>query len=109
MTTVTAKLRFDKSGYYFIGLVAIVFLGFWPSYFSRFFNGTNNYSFYFHFHAIMMSLWVAILITQPILIRKKKLAVHRLIGKLSYVIMPVLLISVLLILNTGLKAGPKAE
>ncbi|RYE21468.1 MAG: hypothetical protein EOP51_15560 [Sphingobacteriales bacterium] len=109
MSTAAAKIRFDKSGYYFIGLIALVLAGFWRSYFYRFFAGTNNYSFYFHFHAVMMSLWVVILIVQPLLIRKKKLALHRLIGKASYVIMPVLLISVVLILNAGQKALPKDQ
>jgi hypothetical protein len=103
------KLRFDKSGYYFIGLLALVLLGFWKTYFSRFFSGPNNYNFYFHFHAAMMLLWVAMLITQPLLIRKKKMRQHRLVGKASYILMPVLLLSVLLVLNSGLKTIPEAE
>src|ERR1051325_3430348 len=89
---------FHTSGFYFIGLLALSFLGFWKSYFSKFFDGSMDYSGYFHFHAVMMLLWTAMLIAQPILIRKKKLNIHRLIGKASYVIMPMLLISVLLIL-----------
>ncbi|RYE20133.1 MAG: hypothetical protein EOP51_18495 [Sphingobacteriales bacterium] len=109
MPATVPKIRFDKSGYYFIGLMALTILGFWNSYFSRFVNGTNDYSFYFHFHAVLMSIWVVILIVQPILIRKKKLPVHRIIGKISYVIMPLLLLSVILILNKGLKAVPVQE
>lgn len=109
MATITQKIRFDKSGYYFTGLLILVFLGFWKSYFSRFFNGTNDYNFYFHFHAVMMLLWVLILITQPLLIRKKKLHEHRFFGKVSYFIMPLLLISVLLVLNSGLKEIPANE
>lgn len=91
------KIRFEKSGYYFIGLVAMVFLGFWPTYFSKFYDGTANFNFYFHFHALMMSLWILSLIIQPILIRKRKLSIHRLIGKLSYVLMPLLFTSVILL------------
>ncbi len=97
MIAPTSKIRFDKSGFYFIGLVGIVLLGFWPSYFSKIFNGTENYSFYFHFHVAMMSLWLLALITQPILIRKKKLAVHKFIGRLTYILMPLLFISVILL------------
>lgn len=104
-----AKIRFDSSGYYFVGLMALVFAGFWKSYFSGFFSGTNDYNFYFHFHAAMMLLWVAALIAQPILIRKKKLAIHRIVGKLTYLLMPVMLVSVLLILNSGLKRLPEEE
>jgi hypothetical protein len=94
------KLRFDISGYYFIGLFALVLLGFWPSYFAKFFNGTANFNFYFHFHATMVTLWIALLITQPLLIRKKKLALHRLIGKLSYVVFPLMFISVILLAHS---------
>ena len=97
MITPTSKIRFDKSGFYFIGLMGIVLLGFWPSYFSKFLNGTENHSFYFHFHVVMMSLWLFALISQPILIRRKKLAVHKFMGRLTYILMPMLFISVILL------------
>lgn len=100
MQTIKPKLYYDISGYYFIGLIVLVLLGFWPSYFAKFFNGTASFTFYFHFHAIMMSLWIFTLIAQPILIRKKKLPLHRLIGKLSYFIMPLLFISVILLAHS---------
>lgn len=107
MNQLSARPRsFDKSGFYFIGLLCLSVLGFWKSYFSKFFDGTLDYSAYFHFHAVMMLLWTAILIAQPILIRKKKLTTHRLIGNVSYAVMPLLLVSVLLILNARLKATP---
>ena len=53
-----AKLRFDLSGYYFFGLVLLVLLGFWSSYFAKFFNGTADFSFYFHFHAGVLILLI---------------------------------------------------
>ena len=91
------KIRFEKSGYYFIGLVAIMFLGFWPTYFSKYFDGTANFNLYFHFHFMMASLWIGLLIVQPLLIKKKKLAVHKQIGKLSFIILPLFIISVILL------------
>lgn len=91
------KIRFEKSGYYFIALVAFVLLGFWPTYFYKYIDGTAHFNMYFHFHALMMSLWILALIVQPILIKKKKVAIHRIIGKLSYVLMPLLFISVILL------------
>ncbi|MDP9047143.1 MAG: hypothetical protein M3N14_03340 [Bacteroidota bacterium] len=94
------KINFNDSGYYFIGLYALVLLGFWPSYFSRFFNGTADFAFYFHFHAVLLTLWIFLLIIQPILIRKKKLALHRLLGKLSYILMPLLFLSVILLAHS---------
>ncbi len=91
------RIRFEKSGYYLAILVILMLLGFWPSYFSKFIDGTANFNSYFHFHAIMASLWITILIIQPILIRKKKLAIHKLIGKFSYFILPLFFISVILL------------
>ncbi|MCZ2845828.1 MAG: hypothetical protein O2U61_04930 [Candidatus Bathyarchaeota archaeon] len=80
-----------------LGLIALAILGFWPTYFSKFFDGTADFNFYFHFHFAMSALWIALLIVQPILIKKKKLSIHRQIGKLSFVILPLFLISVILL------------
>lgn len=100
MENKTKKIRFDLSGYYFIGLVFLVVLGFWPSYFAKFFNGTADFSFYFHFHATVLILWMSGLIIQPILIRKKKLSIHRMVGKISYFIIPLIFISILLLTHS---------
>lgn len=97
------KIRFDKAGYYFTGLVGLAILGFWASYFSKFFDGETRFNFYFHFHAMMMSLWILVLIVQPTLIRKKKLALHQSIGKLTYILMPLLFISVILLAHSRLR------
>jgi hypothetical protein len=99
------KVRFDISGYYFIGLFVVVIAGFWPSYFVKFFNGTASFSFYFHFHAAMMMLWICMLIIQPILIRKKKLPLHRLIGTSSYFLFPMMCISMILIIHQSHTIG----
>lgn len=94
------KIRFDLSGYYFLGLIFLVVLGFWPSYFAKFFDGTADFSFYFHFHATVLILWMSGLIIQPVLIRKKKLSTHRLVGKISYFIIPLIFISILLLTHS---------
>lgn len=93
----TKKIKFDNAGYYALGLIALTILGFWPTYFSKFFDGTADFNFYFHFHFALSSLWIALLIVQPILIKKKKLSIHRQIGKLSFAILPLFLISVILL------------
>lgn len=103
MRSIKSKVIHDISGYYFIGLLALAIAGFWPTYFSKFFYGTVDANFYFHFHALMMALWIIALILQPILIRKKKLAMHRTIGKLTYFLMPLLFISVILLAHNRSK------
>jgi len=109
MTSSKSRILFEKSGTYFIGLLLLAFLGFWNSYFSKLFIGHADYSFYFHVHAVLMVVWIILLIVQPLLIHRKKLHLHRLIGKTTYLIMPLLLMSVLLVLNSGMKNIPKDE
>ena len=109
MTTTTSKINFDKSGYYILGLIVIVLLGFWRGYFSELIAGTSMHSSIFHFHAVMMSLWIAMLIVQPLLIRKKKFAAHRFIGKLSFVVMPLLVISIIQIMHYEGNLFPENE
>lgn len=98
MSTLTKKkMDFENSGYYFIGVLALVILGFWPSYFAKFIDRTADFTLYFHFHAVTATLWLALLIVQPILIQKKKLQLHRLLGKISYVLIPLIFLSVILL------------
>lgn len=94
---ISKAFKFDKVGYYAMGLIILAFLGFWPTYFSKFIDGTADFNFYFHFHFAMASTWIALLILQPILIKNKKFSIHRRIGKLTYIILPLFFVSVVLL------------
>lgn len=98
----TKVLQFDKVGYYAMGLILLALLGFWPTYFSKFFDGTANFNTYFHFHSAMATLWIGLLIVQPLLIRKKKFAIHKQVGKLSFIILPMFFVSVILLKHSNL-------
>ena len=50
-----------------------------------------------HFHALMITIWLLMLIVQPILIIKKQVKWHRLVGKASYVVVALLVISILMV------------
>ena len=91
------KSNFHSSGYYFFGLVLLGLLGFWSSYFSKLLDGAYTFNFYFHFHVLMVVLWISSLIIQPYLVMKKQLHLHKLIGKTSYFIMPLFVTSVILL------------
>ncbi len=52
-----------------------------------------------HFHALMMVLWFLMLIVQPILIIKKKVTIHRLISKASYLLVALLVLSMVLVIS----------
>lgn len=80
-------------GYFLLLLIPLIFGGFYKTYFQPFPNFTKNIDAYIHIHAIIAATWVAILIVQPFLIVQKKVALHRTVGKLSYVVFPLLIIS----------------
>ncbi|GMR01248.1 MAG: hypothetical protein BMS9Abin19_0616 [Gammaproteobacteria bacterium] len=88
---------FNKSGYYFIVLLFLAIIGFWESYFSKLFGEIDSYK---HFHAITMLLWIGMLITQAFLIRFKKWSLHKFIGRFSYGLVPVLIISLVLLAHS---------
>lgn len=81
---------------YFTTLFAVTFLAFWPSYFSP---GVASSSRYVHFHAASAALWMSLLIIQPYLIRTYRFDMHRAIGRVSYVLVPLVLISMILLAN----------
>ncbi|MBT8185199.1 MAG: hypothetical protein KJN76_10180 [Eudoraea sp.] len=91
---------FKWSSFYFMGLFALAIAGFWPTYFSKFFDGTADFTFYFHFHAVLAVLWILFLIVQPLLIRRRQFALHRTIGKLSYILVPLIFLSITLLAHS---------
>jgi len=92
-------VTFKNSGFYFIALLLLAIAGFWPSYFSKL-GRSEATSHYTHLHAITMMLWVAMLISQAFLIRYKKFALHKSIGKFSYLLLPVLTVSLVLLAHS---------
>ncbi len=82
----------NSVGFFFIAILIITLLGFYPSYFSHF-PKFEGFSWAFHFHGVLALLWLCMLITQAFLIRAKKYEIHKVIGKLSYFVMPLLLFS----------------
>lgn len=82
-------------GYFLLLLIPLIFAGFYKTYFVQFpgFEKITDYT--IHIHAFIASVWVLILIVQPFLIANKKLAWHKIVGKVSYFIFPLLVLSFL--------------
>lgn len=80
-------------GYFLLLLIPLIFAGFYNTYIVQFPNFGKNIDVYSHIHAFIASVWVATLIVQPFLIANKKIALHRIIGKLSYLVFPLLILS----------------
>ena len=80
----------QKIAYWFLLLIPLVFFGFYPTYFSVLLEPAP---FIVHLHFSFMALWIVTLLVQPFLYRYKKMALHRAIGKISYVLVPPLLVT----------------
>jgi len=79
------RALYQKSFFYFIWFTFFMLVGFWASYFARILDQEN---FRMHLHGIAMFLWCALLISQAYFIRKKKFAIHKTLGKTTYVLVP---------------------
>lgn len=84
---------YKNLGYTLLLLIPLTFLGFYKTYFAQFPNFEENITTFVHLHAFIASIWILILIVQPLLILKRKNNSHRAIGKLSYIIFPLLILS----------------
>ncbi len=100
MNTASRSTDLARSGPLFAGLLAVALLAFWPSYLSRLPNAGSVYT---HLHAISATLWVLLLIAQPTLIRLRRPALHRALGRLSFVLAPALVVCVLLLAHQHLQ------
>ena len=81
---------YKNAYYWFIGLLVLLLIGFWKSYFSVL-NNVGHIT--HHIHGIAMLSWIFLLIAQSWLIRNRHNARHRTIGKLSFGIAPVVVIT----------------
>lgn len=102
----------DKSykylGYFFLLLIPLTIAGFYKTYIVQFPNFKENITPFIHIHAFIASVWIGILIAQPFLIVNKKIALHRLVGKVSYIVFPLLILSfVPQIIKTANSDNPK--
>ncbi len=86
--------------YFFIFLLFISFAGFYKTYLVKFPN-FEGFTWAHHFHGAIMVTWILMLIAQPVFIRTKKLYLHRIVGKASYFIFPLLLLSFFLVARAG--------
>lgn len=85
-----------RNAHYFVGAVLLVIVaGFWASYFSV----VNAAPFAFHVHAVSSMTWLALLIAQHVAIHRRANALHRQMGKASFVLFPFLILGFAMIIN----------
>ena len=78
----------------FIAVAVISIAGFYKTYFALFptFRGLHAFT---HIHLAVFLSWFVLLVWQPILIRRKKYELHRKVGQFSYLLAPLMFITIL--------------
>ena len=81
-------MPYPRAFYYMLGVIAVIVIGFWPSYFAI---GTQA-PWQFHAHGIAASLWVLMVTAQSWTAqRKPQLPLHRAVGMASLFLFPFLI------------------
>jgi hypothetical protein len=87
----------DKSykylGYFLMILIPLTIMAFFKTYIVQFPNFEPGNNWFIHIHAFIATVWISMLIMQPFLILNRKFAIHRTVGKFSYIVFPLLILS----------------
>jgi hypothetical protein len=91
---------YKNSEWLILAFILLIIWGFSKPYFLLFpqFEGVMNAE---HYHFALMAIWCVILFTQPLLIKYKKLNLHRIIGKFTFLLIPLLLHSIFLVVKAS--------
>ncbi len=100
--------KYKNIAFFFVAILSIVFLGFFKTYFGLFptFNKVTAIQ---HIHGLLFLLWFIMLIVQPVLIKKRKYKWHRVIGKASYFLVPLIVVSIFFIAKEMYETAPVTE
>jgi len=97
--------NYKKTGIFFLLIIPLVAIGFYPTYFGLYPEFNQNIDFLVHIHFFMSAVWITVLIAQPFLILNKKYQWHRLLGRATYVIFPLWILSFIPMINNVVQKG----
>jgi hypothetical protein len=80
-------MPYKHAPYYVLVCIAVILVGFWPSYFAK----GADVPWQFHAHGIAASIWVLMVLAQSLTIHKGQLPIHRAVGKSSLILFPFLI------------------
>jgi hypothetical protein len=104
VTKQAQPINYGLISIFFVIIYLVVQMGFYKTYL-RFFPDFKGFELLHHIHGMLMSSWLLMLIAQPLLIRSGRYKVHRLLGKISYVLAPLVWISMCLIVRLSYHKG----
>jgi hypothetical protein len=84
------KFLYRNTGLCFSVFFVFVLWAFWPRYFS---DVLGQKEMRFHTHGITLTLWCILLILQAYLIRTKHKRTHQLVGRFSYLLVPLIIVT----------------
>lgn len=79
-------MPYTKAHYYMLLLLPVTVVAFWPSYFGKLPDAPLAH----HMHGITGTLWILLIASQSYLVQTRNLKLHRRLGKLVFVLTPVL-------------------
>lgn len=100
-TKITTKPFYSRAYLYFGFAFLIVLAGFLPSYFLKLGETSSAH----HFHGITASLWMLLLVVQPLLYKSGKMQWHRILGRTSFILVPLLIIGGLNMIHIMMNEG----
>ena len=98
-------MPYSRAHYYVILVMAVIIIGFWPSYFAVW----GRVPWQFHAHGVAASIWVAMVAAQSRAVHRQQLPLHRIVGKSSLLLFPFLIAGLAGIIDLTAKtmaAGP---
>jgi len=94
---------YKNSVFFFSGFSLLVILGFWNTYYS---NPLQLPNALVHLHGLFMTIWCGMIVGQAFLIRTNRTHLHRLVGRSSYVVAPIVFFLMVAVTVAGV---PKFE
>jgi uncharacterized membrane protein len=79
-------------GYFLLALPLVLVAGFWIPYIAEIPTFEPSITTPVHVHALLLFAWVGLLVVQPLTMRSAAFSAHRTLGRISYVLMPAVLI-----------------
>src|SRR4051794_31973372 len=92
-------MPYPRAHYYVAVVMAVIAVGFWPSYFSVW----GSVPWQFHAHGAVASAWVLMVAVQSWSVHHRQLPLHRVIGKASLLLFPFLIAGLTAIIDVTAK------
>ena len=80
-------MPYRHAPYYILAVIAVIAVGFWPSYFAKW----TDVPWQFHAHGVAASIWVMMVLFQSWAVHRDQLPLHRAVGKSSLILFPFLI------------------